>query len=44
MNKINRYVRGYAKRNNITTKEALKKEIVQNVIAWIRLREQDDKQ
>ena len=44
LNKANKYVRNYAKRHNITIKEALKKEIVQNVIAWINLREQENKQ
>ena len=37
--KIIKYVKGYAKRNNITMSEAIRKDIVQNVIAWIKLRE-----
>lgn len=37
--KIGRYVRGYAKRNNMTEEQALEQDIVQNVIAWINLRE-----
>lgn len=44
LNKANKYVIGYAKRHNITIEETLKKEIVQNVIAWIKLREQENKQ
>lgn len=35
---INNYVIGYAKRHNTTIKDALKQEVVKNVIAWIRLR------
>ena len=44
LNKVNKYVREYAKRHNITVKEALKQEIVQNVIKWMNLREQENKQ
>ena len=40
---INKYVEGYAKRNKITKQEALKRNIVKNVIAWINLREQENK-
>lgn len=36
---INNYVISYAERNNITVTEALTKKVVQNVIAWIRLKE-----
>jgi hypothetical protein len=42
--KIGRYVRGYAKRNNMTEEQALEQDIVQNVITWINLREQENKQ
>lgn len=37
--KIIKYVSKHAKRNNITMSEAIRKGIVQNVIAWIKLKE-----
>lgn len=37
--KINRYVRGYAQRRKITKEQALQKEIVKNVIDWLKIRE-----
>ena len=36
---IDSYVRKYAKKHNITKEQALIHERVQNVIAWLRLRE-----
>lgn len=36
---INRYVRGYAQRRKITKEQALQKEIVKNVIDWLKIRE-----
>lgn len=36
---IDSYVRKYAKKHNITNEQALTHERVQNVIAWLRLRE-----
>ena len=36
---IDSYVRKYAKKHNITKKQALTHERVQNVIAWLKLRE-----
>lgn len=36
---IDSYVRKYAKKYNITKEQALTHERVQNVIAWLRLRE-----
>ena len=36
---IDSYVRKYAKKHNITKEQALTHERVQNVIAWLRLRE-----
>lgn len=38
---INKYVAGYAKRNKITKQEALKRNIVKNVIALIQLRNKE---
>lgn len=37
--KINRYVRGYARRHKITKEQALQREIVKNVIEWLKIRE-----
>lgn len=37
--KINRYVRGYAQRHKITKEQALQREIVKNVIEWLKIRE-----
>lgn len=36
---IDSYVRKYAKKHNITKEQALTHERVQNVIAWLKLRE-----
>lgn len=38
---IDSYVRKYAKKHNITKKQALTHERVQNVIAWLKLRERE---
>ena len=38
---IDSYVRKYAKKHNITKEQALTHERVQNVIAWLKLREQE---
>ena len=40
---IDSYVRKYAKKHNITKEQALTHERVQNVIAWLRLREGEQK-
>lgn len=37
--KINRYVRGYAQRHKITKEQALHREVVKNVIDWLKIRE-----
>ena len=37
--KINRYVRGYARRHKIMKEQALQREIVKNVIEWLKIRE-----
>ena len=39
---INNYVRGYARKHNIKLKEARKQERVQNVIAWMELRNREN--
>lgn len=39
--KINRYVRGYAQRHKITKEQALQREIVKNVIDWLKVREKE---
>lgn len=36
---IDSYVRKYAKKHNITKEQALTHKRVQNVVAWLRLRE-----
>lgn len=36
---IDSYIRKYAKKHNITKEQALTHERVQNVIAWLKLRE-----
>lgn len=38
---INRYIKEHARRNNITVEEAKQKEIVKNVIEWIKIRWED---
>ena len=38
---IDSYVRKYAKKHNITKEQALTHKRVQNVIAWLRLRERE---
>lgn len=38
---IDSYVRKYAKKHNITKEQAMTHERVQNVIAWLKLRERE---
>lgn len=42
--KINRYVRGYAQRHKITKEQALQREIIKNMIAWLEIRERNKEQ
>lgn len=39
---IDNYVRRYARKHNIKPKEARKQERVQNVIAWMELRDREN--
>lgn len=39
---IDSYVRKYAKKHNITKKQALTHERVKNVIAWMELRDREN--